>query len=158
MKIQINISVRNPQWYWKEDDYQKTWISINGDKEAKYLPSVTFGFDADIKEYRKPELNQHTFKFTNAELMDAENPITQEVTLDDLDVTEFIDAEGSSYVIVSKSILHHVMAAQNKGRGKFYWYYYINEDAEYVRFKTNIWLSKDHFETLVAHVPNLEFG
>lgn len=155
MKIQINISVRNPNWYWKEDDYQKEWILINGNKEAKYLPSVKFGLDADIKEYKKPELDQYTFKFTTQERINSENPITQEVILDGLDVTEFVDAESSTFVIVSKSILHNMMAAQNQGRGKFYWYYYINEDAEYVKFRTNIWLSKEHFEEILTHVPDL---
>lgn len=156
MNIQINISVRNPQWYWKEDDYQKTWISINGDKEYKYLLSVSFALKGDIKEYRKPVLDQHIFKFTTAERINSDDPVTKEVVLDDLDVTEFIDAEGATQVIVSKSILHHVMVAQNKGRGKFR-YYYINEDAEYVQFKMNIWLSRSHYETLLAHVPDLQF-
>lgn len=148
MKVQINISVRNPDWYWKEDDYQETWIAINGDKEAKYLLSVTFGFDVDITEYVKPELDQHTFKFKAFGKDSAENPQMQEVILNDLDITQFRHAEGSIHVIVSKSILHHVMAAQNNGAGKFYWYYFIKEGVEYVEVERNVWLSREHFDEL----------
>ncbi|WEK20443.1 MAG: hypothetical protein P0Y49_04735 [Candidatus Pedobacter colombiensis] len=156
MKIQINISVRNPEWRWEEDDYQKEWLLINGDKMAKYLPSVTFGFDTEVQQYVKPTLDEHTFKFISADQKDSPDPVIQEVLLKDLDVTQFIFEQGSTPVIVSKSILHHVMAAQNQGKGKFYWYYFINEDAEYVQCKSNIWLSTAHFEELECKVPDLD--
>lgn len=156
MKIQINISVRNPDWRWLDDDYQKEWVLINGGNVAKYSPSVTFGIDAEIQQYVKSELDQHTFKFINLDQTNVPDPVIQKVVLQDLDVTEFINAEGSTPVIVSKSILHNVMAAQNQGKGKFYWYYFIKGDVEYVQCERNIWLSKAHYEELKRQVPNLE--
>lgn len=147
MKIQINISVRNKDWYWNEDDYQQEWIIINGDKVAKYSPLVSFLIDAEVQEYRKGDLDKYTFKLKNTD--QSESPY-REVSLGQLDVTEFIYADGSTPVIVSKSILYNVMAGQNQGKGKFYWYYFIKEDADYVQLQSNIWLSGDHYDFLNA--------
>jgi len=145
MQIQINISVRNKDWYWSEDDYQKEWIIINGDKVAKYSPSVSFLIDAEVQEYKKGDLDKYTFKLKNTD--QSVSPY-REVSIGQLDVTEFIYADGITPVIVSKSILHNVMAAQNHGMGKFYWYYFIKEDADYIQLESNIWLSKAHYDHL----------
>lgn len=145
MEIQINISVRNQDWYWKEDNYKEEWIAINGDKIAKYSPAVSFLIDADVQRYMKAEVDAYTFKISNKD--QSSNPY-REVFIDQLDVTEFIYADGTTPVIVSKSILHNMMAAQNEGKGKFYWYYFIKEDADYVQVESNIWLSRSHFDIL----------
>ncbi|WP_316840064.1 hypothetical protein [Pedobacter gandavensis] len=145
MEIQINISVRNPEWYWSDDDYKKEWIAINSEKVAKYSPAISFLINADVQRYSKGELEKYTFKISNKD--QSVNPF-KEVLVDQLDVTEFIYADGSTPVIVSKSILHNVMAAQNQGKGKFYWYYFIKEDADYVQLESNIWLSRAHFNCL----------
>ena len=145
MEIQVNISVRNPEWYWKDDDYQETWIAINGDKIPKYSPMISFKVDAEIQQYIKGELDRYTFK-VKATAQSA--GLYREVLINDLDVTEFIHAEGSTPVIVSKSILQGVMAAQNNGTGRFYWYYFIKEDADFVQVESNIWLSRVHFDYL----------
>lgn len=156
MKIKINISVRNPDWHWENDDYREEWLVLNEDKVPKFLNSVSFALDADIQQHVKPESDEYVFKFIAADEADVAEPAIQEVLLNGLDVTEFIHAEGTITVIISKSILHHVMAAQNKGRGNFYWYYYIKEDVDFFEFKRNIWLSKEHFRAVLDKVPNLE--
>lgn len=145
MEIQINISVRNRDWYWKEDAYQKEWIIINGDKVPKYSPAVSFLIHANVQEYRKDDSEQYTFKVKNTR--QSENPY-KEVLVNELDVTEFIHARETTPVIVSKSILHNAMAAQNQGKGKLYWYYFIKENADYVQLESNIWLSKSHYDLL----------
>lgn len=86
-----------------------------------------------------------TFKVSNK---DKSSNTFREVFIDQLDVTEFIYADGTTPVIVSKSILHNMMAAQNEGKGKFYRYYFIKEEADYVQVESNIWLSRSHFDIL----------
>ncbi|WP_316741281.1 hypothetical protein [Pedobacter antarcticus] len=155
MEIQITISVRNPDWYWKEDNYQKEWIAINEDKVDKYNPSVTFKVDAEVQHYVKQESDEYTFKIADpAKEITVDVPF-KEVTIQGLDVTEFVYADGRTPIVISKSILHNVMAAHNNGKGKFYWYYFIKENADYVKFQDNIWLSQEHANYLEKQYANL---
>lgn len=160
MKVQISIRVRNPEWYWSKEemkengDYREEWEMINEGKIYKHMPTMEFDFNFEVKEYQ--EADEDTFDIEiylpkDGEI-DKENPVR--VQLEDVRVINFYGETDQCSVVISNSIIHD--SDIKKPRGKYYFYFYIKEDAEYEvpPQNENIWLDSAEIQRLVdLHGP-----
>ncbi len=50
MEVNVSIKVRNPEWYWSndEDDLYKEWQIMNEDKVQKYIYGLDYGFAKEV--------------------------------------------------------------------------------------------------------------
>lgn len=156
MDIVISIKVRNPEWYEDEDG---TPLSA---EERELLPSdvpkhnysVKFKMAEQTVRYEQKADQTYALKFLAPDQIGLENPIFQTVILKDIDATEFVHEERSTWVVVSNELIHNTISAQNSGGGRYYWYYYLHGDADYFEFTRNIWLSKSHVDQILKEVPS----
>lgn len=156
MKIEVNIKARNPDWYYpgyQSDHYFEAFTCINEGKIPKHHLSHGFTFAHPIQRFE--QLSTETYRF---DFHSAEKPAVEPVLLEGLHITRFFDGQVDNQVVVSKEILHSFFAAEKQPDGKLYWYYYIDENAAFAIFRQNIWLSKIHFEQILAAVPELDIS
>ena len=57
-------------------------------------------------------------------------------------------------VMISNEIMHSFMGAKQSGR-KYYWYFFIKEDADFERLEDTIWLSKRQFQLLQENLSTV---
>lgn len=155
MDIEVNIKVRNPEWY--ETDQGK--LRSKAERELmptdvpKHSYSVKFKMVEKTERYQQKADQSYTMRFLAPDQVGLENPVFQSVVLKDVDVTEFIHGSRSTWVVVSNELIHNTIADQNSGGGKHYWYYYLHGDADYFELERNIWLSRSHVEQILKEVP-----
>lgn len=174
MKIAVNIKVRNPEWYWpkermsdsknKDSMSRKEWEMLNEDKIPKHSAEVDFEYNFDVisyKDNRNSKFGITLFK-TNNET--TNNPLPVTFTLHDVTVVEFDGGLEKSYVVVSNELIHQFISARQNRNGRFYWYFYLKENSEYVKLTNNIWVSYVQFNKIteqfnrfaIKRDPNLE--
>lgn len=158
MKVVFTIAVRNPEWYWSKDelrgagDYRKEWEAINGDKVSKHASSESFEVPFDVKDIKENRQATFNFDFTSEDK-------TQIIShcLKDLTIVQFIGAsDEKAEVIISNALIHQYISARQR-QYKYYVYFYIKENARYVKLGQVIWLSEQHRLELESSL-NIEYN
>lgn len=147
MKIAVSIKVRNPEYYWTEEEVKESqkedemsyeeWLTINGDKIQKHIPAITFEYNYEVIKYEYPEDLEYELP-----VVTEEGTTEQSVKIFDVTVVEFIGKDQNSTVVISNDIIHQSIKAK-KDKGKTYWYFYIKENSDYISFSPSVWLSKE---------------
>jgi hypothetical protein len=136
---------------------------INEDKIQKNVPTIEFDFKFDVIEFN--EVENDTYALEIYEIKDdqiVDSPIN--LQLNDVRVVNFIGKEDRCSVVVSNSIIHQYIG-NKKQHGKHYFYFYIKEDADWVRVDQHIWLdekeinriAEEHGQFTVKPDENINF-
>lgn len=146
-QIQIRIKAKKPEYYEAAKEFggieaYKKWIQ---DKEPRYLQEVAFKTKFPVLSYEitdKKSIEMPLFTMKGIKIM---------VPLSEISLITLYGKGEEIHVYISKSILDKRIGQENK-KGTKYLNAYINEYAEYVFVAPNIWLSKEHFETVKENV------
>ena len=159
MKIAVNIKVRNPEWYWtkeqlteskkKDSMSRKEWEMLTEDKIPKHSAEVDFEYNFDVISYKDNRNSKFDITLFNTSNETNTNPLPVTFTLHDVTMVEFAGELEKSYVVVSNELIHQFMSARRNRNGRFYWYFYLKENSEYVKLTNNIWVSYVEFNKIV---------
>jgi hypothetical protein len=157
MTVIVNFNVRNPEWYWPSEQlkeagpYYEEWKALNADKIPRHIPTWAYrmGFDVvDVNENRKATCE---LKFSGS----GDPKLVRSFTADDMTHVIFTGKKGEkAEVIISNEIMHSFMGAKQSGR-KYYWYFFIKEDADFERLEDTIWLSKRQFKLIQENLSTV---
>lgn len=126
----------------KEDgDYRPVFEMINEDKIQKHIPTIEFDFNFEVNEYQEAEENTFDLEIypTKDDKIDKKNPVR--VQLKGVCVIDFYGETEQCSVVVSNSIIHQYIG-NKKQHGKHYFYFYIKEDAYWIKVDKHIWLDE----------------
>ena len=104
------------------------------------MPTIEFDFNFDVIEFNEVEIDNYALEiFEIREDKIDDSPII--IQLKDVSVVNFIGKNDRSSVAVSNSIIHQYIG-NKKRHGKHYFYFYIKEDADWIRVDQHIWLDR----------------
>ena len=155
MKHLVTIEVRNPEWYWPQEDINKDkegyeqWKVLNVDKVEKHVPSITLGFEFSVINTEENREKDFLLKMNH-------NGINKEYLLRDVTYVKFIGENDQAEIMVSNSILHSYMGVRPRTEGKSYCYFFIKENVKYVSLIDSIWISKDEFDKMQTELNMFE--
>lgn len=165
MNVSINIKVRNPEWYWGQQDIKASmkkgemsydeWKMINEGKIYKHLPAITFDYKFKVESFSENCETNYEITVYDLKNEEAEKQERHKVTLEDVTVVEFKGENNISHVVVANALKHEFRGAQKSG-ATHYWYFYLKENAEYVKLMDNIWITAQQFEQIQNQFK--EFG
>ncbi len=147
MEVNVSIKVRNPEWYWSndEDDLYKEWQIMNEDKVQKYIYGLDYGFAKEVLSV--DHLDDTSYELDVSPAGPPANPGAEKMILDGVSITHFRFAEGKSTLIISKSLIHSLLVEQPRN-AKYYRYYYLYENVPYHHLAPGLWLSEQHYSQI----------
>jgi hypothetical protein len=162
MKINVIIKVRNPEWdLLKErmaDSKNKDSMSrkeremLNEDKIPRHPEEVDFTFTFDVKSYKEIRDSDFPMSVNVSESDEFISSSVHNVIFKNVAVVGFFGDKTESYVIVSEELIHQFIRDEKGSKGKQYWYFYLKENADYVRLAENVWLSRTEYKNIRKQV------
>jgi hypothetical protein len=147
MTVIVNFNVRNPEWYWsaeeikEADSYYEEWKALNADKIPKHIPTWAYKIAFDVVDVSENRNATCELEFRDSQ----DHQIVRSFIAEDMTHVVFTSKQGEkAEVRISNEIMHSFMGAKQSGR-KYYWYFFIKEDAKFERLEDTIWLSQRQF-------------
>ena len=143
---------------------RKEWEMLTGDKIPKHSAEVDFEYKFEVKSYKDNRDSKFEITLYTSNSESNSNPLSVTYTLHDVTVVDFVGDLEQSHVVVSNELIHQFISARKNRNGRFYWYFYLKENSEYVKLTNNIWLSSIEFKKILNQLerfaikkdPNLE--
>lgn len=147
MTVIVNFNVRNPEWYWSAEkikesgSYYDEWKAFNADRVPRHIPTWAYQIGFNVEN-----VNENRNTTCGLEFRDSEDAhIVRSFTVEDMTHVIFTGKQGEkAEVMVSNEIMHSFMGAKQSGR-KYYWYFFIKEDADFEKVDNSLLLSKRQF-------------